>query len=204
MAADADNPESTAADDEAPTALWEDVDEAAEYPDEAGLAAAPQHPHAGVRLAVMLGIVLVVGLGAVCGWLGYGAYQVQQADKQREIFLQAARLGAVNLTTISYSEVEADVQRILDSSTGTFHDDFVKRSQPLIDVVKQAQSKSVGTISAAGLEAVQGDEARALVTVAVKSSSAAEAEQPKREWRMRIGVQKVGDVAKVSAVEFIP
>jgi Mce-associated membrane protein len=164
---------------------------------------APPRPH-GSRLALALGLLIVTALGGLVGWLGFRADESHQREQQRAMFLAAARQGALNLTTISYTEVDADIKRILDSATGTFHDDFEKRSQPFVEVVKQAQSKSQGTITEAGLESVQGDNARALVAVTVTTSTAGAAQQEPRSWRMRIEVQKVGDMAKVSNVEFIP
>ena len=43
-----------------------------------------------------------------------------------------------------------------------------------------------------------------LVAVTVTPSNAGAPEQQPRAWRMRISVQKVGDDAKVSNVEFVP
>jgi Mce-associated membrane protein len=160
-------------------------------------------PH-GLRLALVLGLVIVTALGGLVGWLGFRANESHQREQQRAMFLAAARQGALNLTTISYTEVDADIKRILDSATGTFHDDFQKRSQPFVEVVKQAKSKSQGTITEAGLESMQGDNAHALVAVTVVTSNAGAAQQEPRSWRMRIDVQKVGDTAKVSNVEFVP
>jgi Mce-associated membrane protein len=157
-----------------------------------------------VRLAMIAGLVLVLALGGLSGWLGFRAYESHQADEQRKLFLQVGRQGALNLTSINFENAEADVQRILDSATGTFYDDFQKRAQPFIDVVKQAQSKSVGTIAEAGLESNSENEANVLVAVTVKTSNAGAPEQEPRAWRMRISVQKVGDEAKVSNVEFVP
>jgi Mce-associated membrane protein len=157
-----------------------------------------------VRQATIAGLVVVVALGGLTGWLGVRAQQSHRAEDQRELFLHVGRRGALNLTTIDFQNAEGDVARILDSATGTFHDDFQKRSQPFIDAVKQAQSKSVGTITEAGLESESGDEAEVLVAVAVKTSNVGAAEQQPRAWRMRIAVQKVGDQAKVSNVEFVP
>jgi Mce-associated membrane protein len=157
-----------------------------------------------LRLSLTAALLIVAALGALAGWLGFRAHESHQRAQQREMFLQAARQGALNLTTISYSEVNADIQRILDSSTGGFYDDFQKRAQPFVDIVKQAQSKSKGTITEAGLESVQGDSAQALVAVTVTTSNASAAEQQPRSWRMRINVQKVGDTPKVSNVEFVP
>jgi Mce-associated membrane protein len=157
-----------------------------------------------VRLAAVLGLVGVVVLAALIGWFGLHAYQSRQAQVQRELFLQVARQGAVNLTTIDWKQADADVQRILDSATGTFRDGFSERKQPFIDVVKKAQSTSVGTITEAGLESKSGDEAQVLVGVSVKTSNIGAPEQEPHLWRMRISVTKVGNEAKVSDVEFVP
>jgi Mce-associated membrane protein len=153
--------------------------------------------------ALVASAVVVATLTGLAGWLGYQAYDKHEAQVHRDLFVQTARQGAVNLTTISYTEIDADVQRILDSATGAFRDDFEKRSKPFIEVVKAAQSQSEGTISEAGLESVRRDSAQVLVAVAVKSRTAA-GEQSPREWRMRINVQAVGDGAKVSNVVFVP
>jgi Mce-associated membrane protein len=157
-----------------------------------------------VRLATLLGVLAVVALGGVVGWLGFQTYQLRQEQQQRELFLRMGRQGAVNLTTIDWQNVNHDIQRILDSATGPFYEDFSKRSQPFIDVVKKVQSKSVGTVTEAGLESVSANEARVLVAVSVKTSNLGAEDQPPRAWRMRIDVQKVDDGAKVSNVLFVP
>jgi Mce-associated membrane protein len=183
------------------TQLVDDVDGVAEHIEPCE-SAAPR-PH-GLRLALTLGLLIVTALGGLVGWLGFRADESHQREQQRAMFLAAARQGALNLTTISYTEVDADIKRILDSATGTFHDDFEKRSQPFVEVVNKAQSKSQGKVTEAGLESMQGDSARALVAVTVTTSSAGAAQQEPRSWRMRVDVQKVGDMAKTSNVEFIP
>lgn len=156
-----------------------------------------------VGVAATAGITVVAVLAGLTGWLGYRAYERHQAGAQRDLFVQVAQQGAVNLTTISYTEIEADVQRIIDLSTGAFREDFEQRSKPFIEVVKAAQSKSVGTVTDAGLESQRGDSAQVLVAVAVKSQTAGGEEAP-REWRMRIEVRSVGDDARVSNVVFVP
>ncbi len=156
-----------------------------------------------VRLATILGLVAVVALAGLCGWLGFRAYESRKAADERNLFLQVGRQGALNLTTIDFEHADADVQRILDSSTGTFYDDFQSRAQPFLEVVKQAKSKSVGTIAEAGIQSESDDGADVLVAVTVKTSNAGAAEQEPRAWRMMITVQKVGDDVKVSNVRFV-
>jgi Mce-associated membrane protein len=165
--------------------------------------ATEKKPISPVRLATALGVVVVVALTALAGWLGFRDYQAHQAQQQRALLVQVGRQGALNLTTIDWQHADTDIQRILDSATGNFYDDFSKRSKPFIDVVKKAQSKSAGTIVEAGLESQSGDEAQVLVAVTVKSSNAGAAEEEPRHWRMRISVKKVGGDAKVSNVEFV-
>jgi len=170
--------------------------------DEDAAPAGPRVSH--VQLATLVGLVVVVALAALTGWLGFRAYDSYKADEQRKLFLQVGRQGALNLTTIDWEHADADVQRILDSATGTFYDDFEQRSKPFVEVVKQAKSKSVGTISEAGLESSSENDAQVLVAVSVKTSNAGAPEQAPRAWRMRISVEKIGDEAKVSNVEFVP
>jgi len=156
-----------------------------------------------VRLAMILGLVAVVALAALCGWLGFRTYESREAADERNLFLQVGRQAALNLTTIDFEHADEDVQRVLDSSTGTFYDDFQARAQPFKEVVKQAKSKSVGTIAEAGVESITQDGAEVLVAVTVKTSNAGAAEQEPRAWRMRITVQKADDGAKVANVRFV-
>jgi Mce-associated membrane protein len=165
-------------------------------------AATPRMSH--VRLASIVGLVVVLALGGLVGWLGFRAYQSHQLDTQRKVFLQVGRQGALNLTTIDYQHVDEDVKRILDSATGTFYDDFQQRAQPFTDVVKQVKSKSVGSVTEAGLESESENEAQVLVAVAVNTTVEGQPNQQPRAWRMRILVQKVGEDTKVSNVEFVP
>lgn len=96
------------------------------------------------------------------------------------------------------------MQRILDSATGSFYDEFQQRAEPFVEVVKQAQSKSVGTIAEAGIESASENEAQVLVAVTVQTTNAGAPEQQPRAWRMRISVQDIDGDAKVSNVEFVP
>jgi Mce-associated membrane protein len=166
-------------------------------------ASKPGSARSPLRTALSAGLMIVVILGGLTGWLGYRAHAAEEAAQQRQAFLQAGRQAAINLTTVDYAHVDADVARILDSATGTFYDDFRQRSQPFIDVVKKTQSTSVGTIAEAGLESVGGNEAQVLVAVQVKTSVGGAPAEEKKGWRMRINVQKTGGGVKVSNVAFV-
>jgi Mce-associated membrane protein len=156
------------------------------------------------RWATLFSLTVIVALSVLVGWWGFRVHQSQKAEVQRSQFLGVARQGALNLTTIDWQHADADVRRILDGATGEFYDDFAKRSQPFIEVVKQAKASTVGTITEAGLESETADKAQALVAVSVQTSNAGETDQEPRAWRMRIYVQRVGDQVKVSNVGFVP
>ena len=164
----------------------------------------PTKPKPVRRIAAVAGLILVVALSTLVGWLVVRTHRATAVDERQSQIVQAARQGALNLTTIDWQRADADVQRILDSATGEFYDDFAKRSAPFIKVVKEAKSTSTGSITEAGLESESGDSAQVLVAVAVKTANVGAPDQQPREWRMRLAVQKVGDVMKVSNVEFVP
>ena len=156
------------------------------------------------RLALLIGLTMAAALAALIGFLGIRAHHAQQSADLRAQYLQAGRQGAVNLTTIDWHHADADVQRILAAATGPFYDDFSQRSQPFVEVVKKVQSVSTGTVTVAGVESATDTEAQVLVAVSVQTTTNEAPQQSARAWRMRLSIQKVGDDAKVSNVEFVP
>ena len=174
-----------------------------EESDEAEHPAPERRPFLRSQTAAVLGGVLVVALVALTGWLGYGYYQVHQEQQRRDLFMETARQGATNLTSIDWEHAEDDVQRVLDSSTGRFYDDFEKRSKSFLDVVKQIKSKSVGTVTASALQSYSEDKADVLMSVTVRSTNAGVPKQDPQVWRMVLTVQDIEGKAKVSNVEFI-
>lgn len=183
-------------------ASFEDDDELTE--EELAAIAPRKDSMSPVKLAMIVGIVVVLALGGAVGWLGYRSVESRHAAEQREVFLQVGRQAAINLTTIDFATVDADVQRILDSAADSFYDDFSARTQPFVDVVKQAQSKSVGEVTSAGLESDDETGAQVLVAITVRTSNVGAPEQEPRAWRMRISVKQVAEETKVTNVEFVP
>jgi Mce-associated membrane protein len=165
----------------------------------------PRQPLSAVAWALIAGLVVVLALSAVGGWLGWRAYQDRQAQERRSLFLEMGKQGAVNLTTIDFAHVDDDVKRILDSATGSFYDEFQGRAQPFTQVVKQVKSKSVGNVTEAGVESETASDAQILVAVTVNTTVEGQPDQAPRAWRMRILVQQTGaNEAKVANVEFVP
>lgn len=154
-------------------------------------------------LALLVGLAMALALAVVVGLLAVRAYHAHQSAQHRALYLQVARQGAVNLTTVGWQQADADVQRILSTATGPFYDDFSQRSQPFVEVVKRVQSSSTGTVAVAGLESSTDTEAQVLVAVNVQTTTNEAPEPALRSWRLRISVQNMGDDVKVSNVEFV-
>lgn len=163
---------------------------------------APEVPARQLNRRVM-GVALGL-LGVLAITLGFLDYRAREREDVWTEMVAAATRGAVNLTTIDYERVDDDVQRILDSSTGVFRDDFEKRADSFKDAARKAQSKSVGTVAEAAVESVDGDQGRILVALTVMTSNRGVPEQGPRGWRTRIGVVKTDDGIKISQVEFVP
>jgi len=178
-------------------------DEDKTEPEDSAAPPAAQLRRPGLRAALaggMVALLIVTGLGL---WFGNRLHQAHEDQRQSNLFLEVGRQGALNLTTISSDHVDADIQRVLDSATGTFYDDFQKRSPALAEFVKKAQTKAQGTVTESGLESIDADSARVLVAVSVKVSNAGAAEQDPRNWRMRIDLRRQGDTIKVANVGFV-
>lgn len=166
--------------------------------------ASPRRRFSRLAAAGALGLLMFLAASGLAGWLGYRVYLNHQQSQRDALYVAVARQGAINLTTIDFTRADADVQRILDSATGTFYDDFAQRSQPFIAAVKEAKSKSEGTVAEASIESEEAGHAQVLVAVTVKTSTGAGAQTaPPRSWRMRIGVEHNGNSAKVANVEFV-
>jgi Mce-associated membrane protein len=174
----------------------------AEDDDGSDAAAVVQQPSRRRRLLAAGAVVLAL-LSGVNVWTGWRDVQARRDDGAREQMVAAARAGVLALTTIDHNEIDRDVQRILDTSTGAFHDDFAQRAEPFKAAARKAQSTSVGTVREAGLEAVDGDSARVLVALTVMTSNLGAPEQQPKSWRTRVTVTEVDDGFKVAAVEFV-
>ncbi|WP_156623876.1 Mce protein [Mycobacterium sp. 852002-40037_SCH5390672] len=172
----------------------------------AGATEASQQRRRQLRVASLVSVILFAAVAATASWTGYRAYDTHRIEQEQARIVDVARQSALNLANIDWTHVQADVQRIVDSSTGAFLNDFQQRSPAFSDFVHKAQSKSVATIRSAGLESNDGHVAKVIVAMSVDVTAAnAPPEQQPRSWRVRLSVQKMPDGGlKISNVEFVP
>ncbi|UXA11539.1 mammalian cell entry protein [Mycobacterium sp. SMC-8] len=156
---------------------------------------------AGIGFTFLAAVILVAA--ATTGWFGYQALQSNTVHDRNQQFLDAGKTMAAHLTTIDAVSVDEDIRRVVESSTGDFRAEFEKSAAGFADVVRNAQAKSIGTVTAAGIESVDGRSAQILVTTSVQTTNAGTAEPQPRLWRMRVTIEKQGDVPMVSKVDFV-
>ena len=109
----------------------------------------------------------------------------------------------MSLATVDHRTIDADVDRILDASTGDFLRDFTERAPGFKDATRNAQAVSTGTVNGAGLERLSVDHADVLVAVRVETVNGTNPPEAPRFWRVRIGIVHNADGYRADSVEFV-
>ena len=155
-------------------------------------------------------VLAVIAVTATCALLvvsGFLLWQHQQSDREqqrRAEFAAAAEQAVVTLMSIDSSRAQEDVQRIIDNSTGQFHDDFKNSATDFVDVAKQSKAVTKATAQAAAVQSMTKDSAVVLVTASTTISNSAGADKQPRTWRLSVDVVRDGDQIKMSKVDFVP
>jgi Mce-associated membrane protein len=160
----------------------------------------------GQRLATVLAaatIAVICGLLAASGWMAWHHRGVVQARQRSAAFTAAAKQGVINLTSLDFNKAKEGVQRILDSSTGEFRDDFQRRADDFASVVQDSKAVTEGSVAATAVESMGKDSAVVLVLANERVTNAAGAKDQPRSFRFRVSVVRDGDQMKISKVDFV-
>ena len=157
---------------------------------------------------VAAAVAIVVILAALAGSV-YMVLDHRHATEQRRRaaeFSAAARQGVVTLTSLDFDHAKEGVQNIIDVSTGSFKDDFVKMADDFTKVVQESKVISQGSVQADAVDLNTMTDNSAVVLVASTSevTNAAGAKQDPRKYRLIVTVARDGGRLKLSKVEFLP
>jgi Mce-associated membrane protein len=159
-----------------------------------------------VNVSLALSVAAVVGivgfLGA-SGWMFWRHHNVVQEREHAAAYTAAARQGVINLTSLDFNKAKDNVQRVLDSATGEFKDDFQKRAEDFESVVKDSKAVTEGSVAASAVESMTKDSAVVLVLANENVTNIAGAKDQPRTFRFRVSVVHDGDDLKLSKVEFV-
>ncbi|MCV6982972.1 hypothetical protein H7I53_22455 [Mycolicibacterium pulveris] len=145
--------------------------------------------------------------GALLAASGYMVWQDRKATDQEKLeaeFAAAGRQSVVTLMSLDFNNAEADVQRIIDNSTGQFRTDFEGQAQDFVQVAKDSKVVTDVTVNSTAVEKMTSDTAVVLVAATSRVTNAAGAQQEPRAWRLSVDLQRDGDQIKMSKVEFVP
>lgn len=158
-------------------------------------------PAVGVGLAA----AAIAGLLTVTGVMVW-SHQRQAGERQRSAeFAAAARQGVINLMSIDYTKAKDSVQRVLEGSTGTFHDNFAETSDEFVKALQDEKITTRAEVNDAAVERMSGDGAVVLVSAtSVREGPKAPKEQKQpRVWRVVVTLVRDGGQVKLSGVEFV-
>jgi Mce-associated membrane protein len=149
-------------------------------------------------------ILLICAFVGASGWMMWQRHEISEHNQRVANFLAGARQGVVNMTSLDFNRAKEDVQRVIDSSTGQFRDDFQQRAKDFMTVVEQSKVVTQGTVNAAAVQSVDGNSALVLVAATSRITNAAGAKDEPRNWRLKVTVTEDGGQYKMSKVEFVP
>ncbi|MFZ2526737.1 MAG: hypothetical protein WAX14_03640 [Rhodococcus sp. (in: high G+C Gram-positive bacteria)] len=170
----------------------------------AGTESASRAARIRMPTATVAALALICVAVAACAYMTWRSVESHDRELRAAEFEAAARQGVVTLTTLDFTDADADVQRVLDNSTGEFRDEFQNRSQDFVAVIEQSNVATEGTIDASAVESMTDDSAVVLVAATSTVTNTAGADQEPRVWRLSVTVTRDGEQAKMSKVEFVP
>lgn len=167
----------------------------------------PRQTTVAVLPAVAVGAAALVSAGLLAS-AGYMAWQHHKHNQQRHSaaeFAAAARQDVINLMSIDYNSAQDSVQRVLDSSTGRFHDNFADTADDFIKALKDEKIVTKAVVNDTAVESMSGDSAVVLVSATSQreGEKAPKDQQDPRIWRISVTLERDGDQIKMSGVDFV-
>jgi Mce-associated membrane protein len=149
-------------------------------------------------------IILICAFVGASGYMVWQRHETTERNQRTANFIAGARQGVVNMLSLDFKRAKEDVQRVIDSSTGQFRDDFQQRAKDFTTVVEQSKVVTEGTVNAAGVQSIDGNSALVVVAATSRITNAAGAKDEPRRWRLKVSVTDDGGQYKMSKLEFVP
>ncbi|MEZ0338795.1 hypothetical protein ACAG25_02305 [Mycobacterium sp. pV006] len=204
-------PEATeAADAPEATESGDDVDDAASedhIPGEEGAGSRRHRRLPRPNWKAVAASLVVVAILALLGLSGFMVWQHRQAEELRQQnaeYAAAARQSVVTLMSLDFNNAEADVQRIIDNSTGQFKSDFEQQAKDFVKVAQDSKVVTEVTVNSTAVQEMDDETAEVLVAASSRVTNTAGADGDIRTWRLSVSLQKEDGQIKMAKVEFVP
>ncbi|GAA1888149.1 hypothetical protein [Lapillicoccus jejuensis] len=145
-------------------------------------------------------LLVAAGLAWKVAW---PAHQLEQQRASDAAALAAGRAMAVNYSTLDYQRFDAYQQRVLDGSTGSFHDQWATESSRLKSLVTGNKATSTPTRTEAALVSADADSAEVLVGVVASTTNTAAPDGVTKTYRMDLKLSKVSGRWKVTDLAYV-
>jgi Mce-associated membrane protein len=149
-------------------------------------------------------VALVAALAVVTAVLAVAAVRADGRAEDEARALAMARQTALNLTSTDPASANASFAHLQEAATGRFAADLSAQQDSFVRVIQSAGVDSTGTVSEAGIQRLDGDQAEVVVIVdaTVKNTKTPDGEP--RQWRMHMDLQKQADGQwLVSGLDFV-
>ncbi|MGB0437094.1 MAG: hypothetical protein ACPGVY_06285 [Mycobacterium sp.] len=178
------------------------ADEAAEPNAKSPRRRLPRPTWKGIAATVV--VLCTVALLAASGYMIGNHRQAQKLQAQNAEYAAAARQGVVTLMSLNFTQAQEDVQRIIDTSTGQFKDDFEQQAADFVAVAQDSKVITDVTVNSTAVDSMTDDTAVVLVAASSRVTNSSGADQEPRTWRLSVGLQREDGQIKLAKVEFVP
>ena len=149
-------------------------------------------------------IILILGFAGASGYMVWKHQDATRQQQRTAALVAGAKQGVINLTSLNFDRAKEDVQRVIDSSTGEFRDQFQQRAADFIRVVQESKAVTEGTVNGAAVESMGEHSAKVLVCATSRVTNKPDAKDEPRTWRLKVTMADDGGQYKMSKVEFVP
>lgn len=156
-------------------------------------------------IAPLIATLATVALLSATGYMLWAHHSAEQERRQVAEYTAIARQGVINLMSVDYGTAKETVQRVLDSSTGSFRSNFEETAEDFIKAVQEEKIVTRASVNDVAVESMTADSAIVLVSATSQreGAQAPKSQQQPRVWRVVVTMSRDGGQMKMSAVEFV-
>lgn len=164
-------------------------------------------PTEPLRMAIVLTAVLAVLATLSAGWFGVSWYRAAhdeslQLATARDVVLRESQQAAVNLNTLDYQNVEAGLDRWINSSTGQLAKEFRDNRKSYAEAIRSARTKTEARVLDAAVAELNADAGTARVLLIVDVTATTQQGEPAvNRQRLQLEMTRTEDGWKASAIQ---
>jgi Mce-associated membrane protein len=154
------------------------------------------------RAVPVLVVALVLAL-LLAGWLALKVRHHDQLDSARRSAVATAQSYAVDLTTYDHAHLDADFNKVLSNSTGSFRAQYTEASQTLRDLIARFQATATGKVLETAVLSADTKHATLLLFVDQTVTNTNSKDPRVDRSRMKMSLEKHGGRWLISALDLL-